>query len=117
MFAQISEQSTSFLLSAATRRSVCPTRVGFQCRQAVFHAVIDGYPRFFNRRERSSQHPGQLLVGRPGKREGEQTLFAPVEAEYRGVIVKKGAHPASGPIAPPATFQFARDADNVRGPD
>src|ERR1035441_4796329 len=95
MFAQIGQQSTSFFLSAAARRSICPKRVAYQGRQAVFHAVINGYPHFFDRRARSSQRPGKLLVGRPGKRAGEQTLFAPVEAQDRGLIVKKGSDPAS----------------------
>src|ERR1039458_6670513 len=114
MFAQISEQSASFFLSAATRRSICRKPVGYQRRQAVFHSVVDGDPHFLNCRQGSSQRPGKLIVGRPGKRAGEQTLFATAEAEHRGVVVEQAAYPASSPIALSLTFQFARDADDMR---
>src|ERR1700719_3103443 len=117
MFAQISQQSASFFPSAAARRGICLKPVGYQRRQAVFHSVIDGDPHFLNCRQGSSQRPGKLLVGLPGKRAGEQTLFAAAEGEYRSVIVEQATCPASSPIALTLTFQFAREADDVRHAD
>jgi hypothetical protein len=113
MLTEIGEQDASFLRPASFSRSFRLAEGSQQFRKMFLDAQIGRGPHFLNRRKCEAQPFGNTFLLRSVYRAGQHPLFASVEEEYRGMVIKECSCPLSTPGCLKSPFRLGRGSQDV----